>query len=95
MKYRWRQQSSTRSKHKRLGGEAEAMKTPDGSRRAAKTDSIVAEGREPSGDFRSKLRENSWTRNGSVRSLFDEVSLEAAVVYTLEAQEAGGSKPKS
>jgi REP element-mobilizing transposase RayT len=33
-----------------------------------------------------------WTRKGSVRHLFDEESLEAAVIYTLEAQDAGGSK---
>ena len=39
-----------------------------------------------------KLREHWWTRKGSVRQLFDEGSLEAAVIYTLEAQDAGGSK---
>ena len=71
------------------------MKSPDGSRRAAKTDSIVAEGCEPSGAIRSKLPAHSWTLKGSVRCLFDEVSLEAAIIYALEAQEAGGSKPKS
>ena len=38
------------------------------------------------------LRENWWTRKGSVRYLFDEESLEAAIIYTLEAQNVGGSK---
>jgi REP element-mobilizing transposase RayT len=37
------------------------------------------------------LREKWWTGNGSVRYLFDEESLEAAIRYTLEAQDAGGS----
>ena len=32
-----------------------------------------------------------WTRKGSVRYLFDEESLEAAVRYTLEAQDVGES----
>ena len=50
---------------------------------------IVAVGREPSGD---KVREQWWTRKGSVRYLFDEDSLEAAIRYTLEAQDEGGSK---
>lgn len=40
----------------------------------------------------AKLRERWWTRNGSVRYLFDEDSLVAAVGYTLDAQEHGGSK---
>jgi len=48
-----------------------------------------AVGREPSGD---KVREQWWTRKGSVRYLFDEDSLEAAIRYTLEAQDEGGSK---
>jgi hypothetical protein len=39
-----------------------------------------------------ELREKWWTENGSVRYLFDEESLEAAIRYTLEAQDAGGSK---
>jgi REP element-mobilizing transposase RayT len=39
-----------------------------------------------------RSRENWWTRKGSVRHLFDEESLEAAVIYTLEAQDKGGSK---
>ena len=43
----------------------------------------------------AELREQWWTRKGSVRYLFDDESLEAAIIYTLEAQEAGGSKPKS
>lgn len=48
-----------------------------------------AKGREPSG---TSPRENWWTRKGSVRYLFDEDSLEAAIRYTLEAQDVGGSK---
>ena len=39
----------------------------------------------------TRLREKWWTGNGSVRYLFDEESLEAAIRYTLEAQDAGGS----
>ena len=38
------------------------------------------------------IREHWWTGKGSVRFLFDEKSLEAAILYTLEAQEVGGSK---
>ena len=41
---------------------------------------------------KAKLREHWGTRKGSVRYLFDEVSLEAAILYTRAAQEAGGSK---
>ena len=48
-----------------------------------------AEGRKPSG---STDREHWWTRKGSVRYLFDEESVEAAIRYTLEAQNVGGSK---
>ena len=40
----------------------------------------------------AKLREHWWTRKGSVRYLFDDESLEAAIIYTVEAQDAGGSK---
>ena len=40
----------------------------------------------------ANLREHWWTCNGSVRYLFDDVSLEAAIRYTLEAQDNGGSK---
>ena len=40
----------------------------------------------------SCLREHWWTRKGSVKYLFDEDSLAAAIEYTLEAQDAGGSK---
>ena len=50
---------------------------------------VLAVGREPSGDTQ---RENWWTRKGSVRNLFDDESLEAAIRYTLEAQDVGGSK---
>lgn len=39
-----------------------------------------------------KHREHWWTRKGSVRKLFDEESVEAAVIYTLESQDIGGSK---
>jgi len=39
-----------------------------------------------------KVREHWWTRKGSVRYVFDENSLEAAIRYTLEAQDLGGSK---
>ena len=38
------------------------------------------------------VREKWWTGNGSARYLFDEESLEAAIKYTLEAQDEGGSK---
>lgn len=38
------------------------------------------------------VREKWWTGKGSVKYLFDDESLEAAIRYTLEAQEAGGSK---
>ena len=37
------------------------------------------------------LREHWWTRKVSVRQLFDEESIEAAVIYTLEAQDKGRS----
>ena len=40
----------------------------------------------------AKLREHWWTRKGSVRCLFDEESLEAAIIYTQESQDIGGSK---
>jgi REP element-mobilizing transposase RayT len=40
----------------------------------------------------ASLREHWWTRKGSVRCLFDDESLDAAIIYTLEAQDAGGSK---
>jgi REP element-mobilizing transposase RayT len=40
----------------------------------------------------ASLREHWWTRKGSVRYLFDDESLDAAIIYTLEAQDAGGSK---
>ena len=39
-----------------------------------------------------QIRTHWWTRKGSVRYLFDDESLEAASVYTLEAQDAGGSQ---
>jgi len=38
------------------------------------------------------MRKQWWTRKGSVRWLFDEHSLEAAIAYTNDAQDAGGSK---
>ena len=38
------------------------------------------------------VREHWWTRKGSVRYLYDEESLQAAIAYTLEAQDLGGSK---
>jgi len=41
-----------------------------------------------------RLRERWWTRQGSVRHLFDEQSLEAAVIYTLDSQDQGGSKAR-
>lgn len=40
-------------------------------------------------------REHWWPRKGSVRQLLNEESIEAAVIYTLEAQDAGGSKANS
>jgi len=39
-----------------------------------------------------RIREKWWTGKGSVRYLFDKESLEAAIRYTLEAQDTGGSK---
>ena len=39
-----------------------------------------------------EIREHWWTRKGSVRKLFDDESIDAAVIYTMEAQEFGGSK---
>ena len=39
-----------------------------------------------------QLREHWWTRKGSVRHIDDMESLEAAIVYTNEAQDVGGSK---
>ncbi len=41
------------------------------------------------------LREHWWTRKGSVKYLFDDDSLAAAIKYALEAQDAGGSKANS
>jgi REP element-mobilizing transposase RayT len=41
------------------------------------------------------LREHWWTAKGSVRLIFDEDSLFAAITYALEAQDAGGSKVSS
>ncbi len=38
------------------------------------------------------VRDHWWSRQGSVRHLFDDASLEAAIQYTVEAQDAGGSK---
>jgi REP element-mobilizing transposase RayT len=43
-------------------------------------------------DFAGDIREHWWTRKGSVRELFDDESLEAAIRYTIEAQDVGGSK---
>jgi len=40
----------------------------------------------------SPLRKKWWTRKGSVRYLFDDESLDAAIIYTLESQDLGGSK---
>ena len=44
------------------------------------------------GGAEAKLREHWWTRKGSVRYLYDVESLEAAIMYTVEAQDVGGSK---
>jgi REP element-mobilizing transposase RayT len=41
------------------------------------------------------VREHWWTRKGSIRHLFDDESVEAAVSYTAEAQEVGGSTANS
>jgi REP element-mobilizing transposase RayT len=38
------------------------------------------------------VREHWWTRKGSVRYLFDDESLDAAIVYSRDAQDIGGSK---
>jgi REP element-mobilizing transposase RayT len=38
------------------------------------------------------VRDHWWTRKGSVRLLFNDQSLRTAVQYTLEAQDAGGSR---
>ena len=40
-------------------------------------------------------REQWWTRKGSVRQLMNEESIEAALIYTLEAQDKGGSRANS
>ena len=37
------------------------------------------------------VRDNWWTRKGSVRHLNDHESLEAAVIYVRDAQDVGGS----
>ena len=39
-----------------------------------------------------EVRQRWWTRRGSVHKIFDEESLDAAAIYTLEAQDHGGSK---
>ena len=44
------------------------------------------------GDHADVGRQHWWTRKGSVRKLYDQESLEAAIVYTVEAQDTGGSK---
>ena len=44
------------------------------------------------GIIEANLREHWWTRKGSVRHLYDDESMEAAITYTLEAQDFGGSK---
>lgn len=45
-----------------------------------------------SGIDESQLRERWWTRKGSVRWVDDEESLEAAILYTRDGQDRGGSK---
>ena len=40
----------------------------------------------------AKLREHWWTRKGSVRYMYEDESVDAATQYTIEAQDAGGSK---
>jgi REP element-mobilizing transposase RayT len=45
-----------------------------------------------SGVPENQLRQNWWTRNGSIRYLDSLESLEAAIRYTNDAQDAGGSK---
>ena len=45
-----------------------------------------------SGILEADLREHWWTRKGSLRHLYDDESLEAAIIYTREAQDIGGSK---
>lgn len=47
--------------------------------------------RELSLNLAGERRENWWTRKGSVRQLFDEKSLHAAITYTQDAQDNGGS----
>jgi REP element-mobilizing transposase RayT len=37
------------------------------------------------------IREHWWAKNGSIRYVFDDDSLAAAIQYTLDAQDAGGS----
>jgi hypothetical protein len=39
-----------------------------------------------------RLREHWWTCKRSVRQWLNEQSIEAAVIYPVEAQDAGGSK---
>ena len=47
------------------------------------------------GSVASETREHWWTRKGSLRHLFDDDSLAAAIIYTRDAQDTGGSKSSS
>ena len=47
------------------------------------------------GNSHDNVREHWWTAKGSVRLLFDTESVHAAIAYTLEAQDSGGSKNES
>jgi len=49
-------------------------------------------GQRSEGIVEANLREHWWTRKGSVRHLFDDESVGAAIIYTFESQDAGGSK---
>lgn len=39
-----------------------------------------------------EVRERWWTRKGSVRKIYDDGPLEAAILYTRDAQDLGGSQ---
>lgn len=46
----------------------------------------------PDGSRRAcTVRNHWWTAKGSVRHLYDDESLAAAIIYTVEAQDVGGS----
>jgi REP element-mobilizing transposase RayT len=79
---------------KRKLKEDQRSKLPEGLRHAATNATSKRSDASPpvSRSNGAKFREHWWTRKGSVRHLFDDDSLDAAVIYTLDAQDKGGSK---